>query len=66
MLFGLACLTENEVATKTPQEAVPVLGRGALCADAMGLVGYPTAHLRQLLTVFKGENAHNARTHSRH
>ena len=26
------------VATKTPQEAVPVLGRGALCADSMGLV----------------------------
>ena len=25
------------VATKTPQEAEPVLGRGALCADSMGL-----------------------------
>ncbi|KAJ3514328.1 hypothetical protein NLJ89_g2437 [Agrocybe chaxingu] len=25
------------IATKTPQEAPPVLGRGALCADAMGL-----------------------------
>ncbi|EJD03150.1 uncharacterized protein FOMMEDRAFT_108290 [Fomitiporia mediterranea MF3/22] len=25
------------LATKTPQEAVPVLGRGALCADSMGL-----------------------------
>ncbi|TBU43646.1 SNF2 family N-terminal domain-containing protein [Dichomitus squalens] len=25
------------IATKTPQEAVPVLGRGALCADSMGL-----------------------------
>ncbi|KAG6918560.1 hypothetical protein DXG01_013650 [Tephrocybe rancida] len=26
------------IATKTPQEAPPLLGRGALCADAMGLV----------------------------
>lgn len=26
-----------EVATKTPQEAPPKLGRGALCADSMGL-----------------------------
>lgn len=25
------------VATKTPQEAAPALGRGALCADSMGL-----------------------------
>ncbi|KAI0356200.1 hypothetical protein OH77DRAFT_1423798 [Trametes cingulata] len=25
------------IATKTPQEAPPVLGRGALCADSMGL-----------------------------
>ncbi|KAI0702988.1 SNF2 family N-terminal domain-containing protein [Cerioporus squamosus] len=25
------------IATKTPQEAAPVLGRGALCADSMGL-----------------------------
>ncbi|KAL5485063.1 ARC19 [Sanghuangporus weigelae] len=25
------------LATKTPQEAVPALGRGALCADSMGL-----------------------------
>ncbi|PIL34185.1 transcription factor [Ganoderma sinense ZZ0214-1] len=25
------------IATKTPQEAVPALGRGALCADSMGL-----------------------------
>ncbi|KAF8161207.1 SNF2 family N-terminal domain-containing protein [Crassisporium funariophilum] len=25
------------IATKTPQEAAPILGRGALCADAMGL-----------------------------
>jgi hypothetical protein len=25
------------VATKTPQETAPVLGRGALCADSMGL-----------------------------
>ncbi|KAL5507134.1 ARC19 [Sanghuangporus vaninii] len=25
------------LATKTPQETVPVLGRGALCADSMGL-----------------------------
>ncbi|KAF8622719.1 hypothetical protein AX15_006810 [Amanita polypyramis BW_CC] len=25
------------IATKTPQEAPPLLGRGALCADAMGL-----------------------------
>lgn len=25
------------IATKTPQEAPPILGRGALCADAMGL-----------------------------
>ena len=28
---------EHAVATKTPQEAAPVLGRGALCADSMGL-----------------------------
>ena len=27
----------TSVATKTPQEAAPVLGRGALCADSMGL-----------------------------
>jgi hypothetical protein len=26
------------VVTKTPQEAPPVLGRGALCGDSMGLV----------------------------
>lgn len=26
------------VATKTPQQEAPVLGRGALCADSMGLV----------------------------
>lgn len=26
-----------EVATKTPQETPPQLGRGALCADSMGL-----------------------------
>ena len=26
-----------EVATKTPQQAPPRLGRGALCADSMGL-----------------------------
>ena len=30
-------LTLFEVATKTPQEAPPKLGRGALCADSMGL-----------------------------
>ena len=26
------------VATKTPQQTPPLLGRGALCADSMGLV----------------------------
>ena len=26
------------VVTKTPQEAPPALGRGALCGDSMGLV----------------------------
>lgn len=38
---GSCCKTrltvDISVATKTPQETAPVLGRGALCADSMGL-----------------------------
>lgn len=34
----MVLLTRSAVATKTPQEAPPALGRGALCADSMGLV----------------------------
>ena len=33
----LQLLTLFSVATKTPQETPPNLGRGALCADSMGL-----------------------------
>ena len=32
------CSESILVATKTPQTDAPVLGRGALCADSMGLV----------------------------
>jgi hypothetical protein len=33
-------LTVCKVATKTPQVTPPILNRGALCADSMGLVSH--------------------------
>lgn len=36
--YNLILILNNAVATNTPPEIAPVLGRGALCADSMGLV----------------------------
>ena len=46
------------VATGTPQEAAPVLGRGALCADSMGLwvsVSILKSKVSQVLPFFRGK-----------
>ncbi|KAF5380521.1 hypothetical protein D9615_004518 [Tricholomella constricta] len=45
------------IATKTPQETAPLLGRGALCADAMGLG--KTLTMLALILATKSDLPHN-------
>ena len=63
-------LTFLKVATKTPQEMPPILGRGALCADSMGLYVFPCPTCppkkKLVLNILKGENSYDDCSHSRH
>jgi hypothetical protein len=52
------------VATKTPTENAPVLGRGALCADSMGLVCYYISVLSFIHLNLTGENVNYDLSHS--